>query len=366
MRSSHRKILFLSGHAHRALDPAAAVASGGAELQVALLATALVRRGIETVIAAASDGFADGVVWRGVCVRDAGRFDTGTPWETLAALRRVWRVLREEHPQWVIVYGWTTWLTILCLWRPFLKTRIGFVCALDSEIDGGFQRNHPLRGRIFTWGLRWADARLSITGHQARLFRSQGMSCSVTRLLLQPTSESTPTAKSVDLLWVARCHPVKRPHAFLDLLERLPGIRARMICSPQDHELMRTVRARAATLTGLEFLEGVPYREIQSHFSAARIFVNTSLDEGVPNTFLHAALGRTAIASLLVDPDGMITNFHAGICAEGDFETLVCELTALLDSPDSILSAAAGAARILEEWHDNDRNVTAFLEGLGP
>lgn len=362
-----KKILFLSGHAHRALDPVAASPSGGAELQVALLAEALTQRGFETVIAAASDGFPDGCRWRGVRIRDAGPFDASAPGKILASLPRVWRVLREERPTLVVVYGWTAWLALLCAWRPLLRRmRVGFVCALDGEIDGKFIEAHPVRGRIFAWGMRAADVRMAITDHQSRLFRDQGMTCDVVRLLLQkPGLSAPPSSKTVDLLWVARCHPVKRPHEFLDLVERLPGIRARMICSPQDRALFEDVRRRAGSMTGLEFLEGVPYRTIQDHFDAARIFVNTSSDEGVPNTFLHAASAWTALASLKVDPDGMIRRFQAGVCAGDDPRNLLESTRALLASPEALAAAAQGAARILAEWHDNDRNVAAFLKATG-
>ncbi len=44
------KFLFLSGHAHLALDPFAQQASGGAELQVALLSLELVSRGHDVII----------------------------------------------------------------------------------------------------------------------------------------------------------------------------------------------------------------------------------------------------------------------------------------------------------------------------
>ncbi len=60
----------------------------------------------------------------------------------------------------------------------------------------------------------------------------------------------------------------------------------------------------------VEFLEKVSYHDIQSHFDQAKIFVNTSSDEGVPNTFIHAGLGSTAIVSLKVDPDHMFHHHH--------------------------------------------------------
>lgn len=355
------KFLFLSGHAHYALDPASDRASGGAELQVALLARELIARGHEAVILGADAGQPDGVVWNGVKIRVGGRYDTGAAGDSLRALPIVRRALAEERPDYTIVYGWTAWLYLLS-YLPAGK--IIFVCALDTEIDGEFRRANPVRGFLFDRGMRLSDARFGITEHQARLFREQGMSCSVTRLLLQKAIFASGENKSVDLLWVARCHPVKRPHLFLDLAERLPDARCRMICSSQDEALWREVKARAATLPNVEFIERVPYREIQDHFDAAHIFVNTSEHEGVPNTFIHSGLGRAAIVSLAIDPDGMFTHFDAGLCAEGDFEKLTRETQNFLNKPASLKAAQEECARYVREWHDNAHNVNAFLEGL--
>jgi len=358
------KFLFLSGHAHLALDPSATGASGGAELQVALLATALAARGQEAILLGADTGQPDGARWRGVKVRPGGRFDTGGLDDSLRALPRLFSVLREERPDFVVVYGWTAWLYILCQLRAFVKFRLVFVCALDAEIDGGFRRDNPFRGALFDRGMRGADARFAITEHQARLFRQQGMPCTVTRLLLQDAQFADGKDKSVDLLWVARCHPVKQPGLFLDLATRLPQARCRMICSPQDEELWREIKARAERLPNVEFFASVPYREIQGHFNAARMFVNTSSHEGVPNTFLHSGLGRAAILSLSIDPDGLFQHFQAGACAGGDFEALVAAAGRFLQSETSLAAAQEECARYVREWHDNTRGVEAFLGGL--
>ena len=360
------KFLFLSGHAHLALDPSSQRASGGAELQVALLSRELVTRGHEAVILGADTGQTDGVVWEGVSVRTGGRFDTGLPAHTLRALPRLIRVLRAERPGYVVVYGWTAWLYILCQLRAVMRFRLVFVCALDAEIDGGFRRANPFRGFFFERGMRLSDARFAIAEHQARLFRVRGMPCTVTRLLLPQTKFAAPEEKSVDLLWVARCHPAKRPHLFLDLAECLPKAHCQMICSLQDEPLWLSVSNRARGLRNVEFLEAVPYREIQRHFNQANIFVNTSEHEGVPNTFIHSGLGHAAILSLAVDPDGMFSKFQAGLCAAGDFKRLVHEAVGMLGNPQRLTAAKDECARFVREWHDNSANVEAFLAGLPP
>ncbi|MCX6970089.1 MAG: glycosyltransferase [Verrucomicrobia bacterium] len=359
------KFLFLSDHAHLALDPAATRISGGSQLQVALLARELAGAGHPTTILGAETGQTDGEMMQGVRLRKAGRFDTGAVGATLRALPKMFRILREEKPDYVIVYGWTSLLFLLGILKRLLGCRLVFVCALDAEIDGGFRRENPIRGMLFGKGMELSDFRFGITRHQADLFHKRGMACEVTRLLLQKADFASGDNKAVDLLWVARCHPVKQPMKFLDLAGQFPSARCRMICSPQDMSLWQDVRARAVGMDNVDFIESAPYSEIQEHFNAARIFVNTSTEEGVPNTFIHAGLGRAAIASLRVDPDGMFGVFQAGFCAGDGMEALVSGTGRLLADPEELEKARSGAVRFVKEWHGNAANVEAFLNGLG-
>ena len=108
----------------------------------------------------------------------------------------------------------------------------------------------------------------------------------------------------------------------------------------------------------------MPYREIQDHFNAAKIFVNTSSHEGVPNTFIHSGLGGAAILSLAIDPDGMFRQFRAGFFADGDFERFVAEGKKLLENPADLSAAQQECARFVREWHDNAANLAAFLKGV--
>lgn len=356
------KYLFLSRGAHLVWDPSAPRAAGGAELQAALMARELVRRGHQAVLLGADTGQPDAVVWEGIRIRNGGRYETGRIADTLRALPVLRRVLREEKPDYVVVYGWTALLYLLARWRRRLGFKTVFVCALDAEIDGEFRRRHPLRGFFFHRGMQQADVRLSITAAQAADFTRQGMSCRVTRLLLQEKPRLETDDKPVDLLWVARCDEVKRPGLFLDLAASFPSARCRMICAPHDPTLLAAVKERASALPNVEFVEGVAYRDIQGEFDRAKIFVNTSSHEGVPNTFIHAGLGRAAIASLAIDPDGMFGIFSAGVMAHGSFSGLQDGIGRLLADRGFLDRAAGESARFVREWHDNTRNADVFVE----
>lgn len=358
------KVLFLSSHAHWILDEAQQRTSGGAELQVALLARQLAITNHDVTIAAGDTGQADHILLQGVKIRNAGNFHTGRIAEMLGAIPRVFTVLREEKPDWVVVMGWTAWLFALWLFRPLLGYKLDFICALDSEINGAFVRENPILGGLFDFAVRRCDARHAITRDQRDVFTKRGMSATLYRYLIFPRKTDLPSAKAVDFLWVSRCQTIKRPHLFLDLVEAMRGSSFEMICPPENRELWESVASRASKLPNLRFIESVPYHEIQSHYDVARVFVNTSEWEGWPNSFIQAGLGRTALLSLDVNPDGIFERFGLGRFAAGDFDKLKADARSMIADAASLEGMQAGCARFVAEMHDNAKETEAFLNGL--
>ncbi|HEX5177258.1 MAG TPA: glycosyltransferase family 4 protein, partial [Chthoniobacteraceae bacterium] len=359
------KLAFLSSYAHLALDPAERRVSGGAELQAALMARELATRGHDVLLIGGDDGQEEARVLQGVRARTGGKFHTGKVADTLRALPVVFRILAQERPDYTFIYGWTAW-TFFLLW-PRLRgtTRTGFVCMLDTEANGVFRRENPISGTLFEWGMHRADVRFAITEYQRECFREAGLASGLYRPLIMPRTTPLHGDKDIDLLWIARCRSIKRPHVFLDLASRLPQTRCVMVSPGEDRVLFRTVRDRANSLSNVVFHESVPYHEVQSLYDRARIFENTSTWEGFANSFIQAGQGEAAILSLSVDTDGLIERFKAGACAHNDVMRLAEEAARLLDDPGALRESQLGAARFVREWHDNNRNVDAFLAGLG-
>jgi len=358
------KILFFSSFAHLVLQKDQTRMSGGAELQVALLARELAGRGHDVVIAGGDVGQVDRVILDGVMTRNAGKFHTGRVLEMLWAIPRVVQVIREERPEWVVVMGWTAWLFVLWVLRSFLGYKLDFICSLDSEINGEYRRENPIFGSLFEFAVRQSDARHSITSDQEKVFRARGMAATFYRYLLIPRSMPGTSEKQIDLLWVSRCQQLKRPHLFLDLVEALPDARCTMICPGEDKELWDSVAERADKLPNLEFIEKVPYHEIQEYYDRAKVFVNTSTFEGFPNSFIQSGMGCTALLSLCIDPDGMIQEFGCGILANGSMEKMILGAKTMLFNASQLSSMQEGSARMVAEWLNNRANVQKYLEGL--
>jgi len=358
------KFLFLSSHAHYALDPESKHVSGGAELQVALLAKELVTQGHESVIIGGDTGQAVDTVLEGVRTLVGGKFHKGGWLDTLTAFPIILGLICREKPDYMVVFGWTALLWLLAKIRPLFGYQLVFICGLDTEVDGSFGLRHGWRGQLFEKGIRLADRRFAMSDFQDEMFTRQHLSHAVYRSLVLPRKAPRKAAKSEDLRWIGRCQQIKRPHLFLELAERLPVARCTMICSREDIPLWESVAERAGSIKNLTFVERVPYNGIQEYYDRSKLLVSTSEAEGVPNVMIQAAQGAAGIISLEMDPDRMIERFGAGFCAGGDFDRMVVEITRLLANSADCESLGLGAERIITEWLDNGANTKAFLEGL--
>jgi glycosyltransferase involved in cell wall biosynthesis len=172
--------------------------------------------------------------------------------------------------------------------------RFVFACASDNDLLQG--RRNILKSwrdrQLFVYGLRRADAVVVQTLSQQRAyFDWQQRQAVLIPSSYAPSLRSMAEKEGV-VLWVGVLRRQKQPELFLELARRLPGHRFRMIGGPcltgRENDFYREIEAAARQLPNLDFLGFVPYREVEGHFNAARVFVNTSSFEGFPNTFLQA------------------------------------------------------------------------------
>ncbi len=215
------------------------------------------------------------------------------------------------------------------------RKKVIFRLSSDRNLDlQWYERAYgPRFAKLYYYGLRHSSHIVCQTEKQSNLLKNR---------LDLPGSvipNGFPIRQNIDIrqksiiLWVSRCLPLKRPHLFLDLAEKLPGENFVMIMPQNDSgnrgidqqikSLTAEVKERASGLRNVTLLDYVPYDEIQAYFDKARIFVCTSQLEGFPNTFIQACLGGTAILSFYVDPDDCLTKNSLGFLCGDDLDAAV-------------------------------------------
>jgi glycosyltransferase involved in cell wall biosynthesis len=137
------------------------------------------------------------------------------------------------------------------------------------------------------------------------------------------------------ILWVARSEKWKRPELFIKLAKAFPTENFVMIMPiAADKKYFQMVKDKTLELPNIKFIPGVPFSEIEDYYKKAKIFVNTSLSEGFPNSFNQAMNFSTPILSLNVNPDNFIQKNQVGLYCHNDFQEIIENLKILLYNKD--------------------------------
>jgi glycosyltransferase involved in cell wall biosynthesis len=269
---------------------------GGAEVQQTILARAFRDYGYRVTVLSYDFGQADACDIDGIRVRKIHAGQHGIPGIRFLhpRLTAVWNAMDSADAD--IYYqrcagGYTG---VAAAFARRRRRRFVYAAAHDHDLlPGSGNIIGSWRERqIYTFGLRRADAVVVQNPVQARSYRLWMGRPAV----MIPSCHAAAPGAAADrggvVLWVGMMRPWKRPELFLELARRLPALRFRMIGGPSldqgEEDYYTGIERAARQLPNLEFVGFVPYADIDRHFDAARVFVNTSAAEGFPNTFLQA------------------------------------------------------------------------------
>jgi glycosyltransferase involved in cell wall biosynthesis len=267
---------------------------GGSELQQVFVARQLAARGHQVSMICLNFGQADDLYLDGIRVIRSFRPGDGLPalrfiWPRLTS---IWNCLKRANA--AVYYHRTAGMMtgVMAKYCEIYGKKSVFASAGNPDLVRETPRIKYARDRwIYEYGLRHVDRILVQNDEQARLCRAN-FGREATRVLnCYPAPVSRrPSGGGEYVLWVSTIRSLKQPELFLDLAAALPDIQFRMIGGPGIDEaaLYRKIQARADAIPNVQFLGFVPYTQIDAHFDAALLFVNTSESEGFPNTFLQA------------------------------------------------------------------------------
>jgi glycosyltransferase involved in cell wall biosynthesis len=209
-----------------------------------------------------------------------------------------------------------------------------------------------------------ADARIVQTREQQdALGGHYGLSSCVIPNM-QPITEANNTRPGcADVLWVGKTF--KRPDVFLNLADvwasRGPDVRFAFACRIDQRSLReRSLVSRAARKPNVRVFVNASSDEIEALFASARVYLNTSLWEGFPNTFLEAWAAGTPVLSLSVDPDGVLERQGVGIACRGNRRKLENELDALVSHPERCEQMGLAARSYVALAHNPETIISEY------
>lgn len=318
-----RKICFVSNGAYPLLaNRMTSARVGGAELQQLMLGEELIRRGYEVSFVTPDHGQGPDARLGVFRVFGSWRPEAGLPVIRFVYPRWIglWRALaRADADVYLVRTACKELATVAAFARKYGRQSI-YCGATDSDFEP--ERLHLssiLERWLYLRGLRGCHAVVSQNEHQRDAVRDHFGRGSV--VIHNGYAAAEDLGSGGDrVLWVATFRAAKQPHLLLEVAARLPHMQFTMVGGPswgslEDPDLFDAVTVEAKALGNVEICGALPLRETEAQFDRASVVVNTSNDEGFPNTFLQAWARGIPVVSF-VDPDGLIRRRELGIVVE--------------------------------------------------
>lgn len=285
--------------------------TGGAETQLVMLARALAARGRRVAVAVFD-------LPGGVPARMDGVEVITLPHPPAGGgrARLVAGLLRRVDAEVFVQRAAGTYTGVVGLAARAKRRRFVYSSASDYDFDAAYLAADPTARRLFPIGIRCAHEIVVQTEVQAAMCRAVWQRHATVIRSIAETAQPRSNPPEA-FLWVGRMAPYKRPEAFVELAERVPQARFRMVGDATE-----AIRARAADCANLELLEPRPRAQLAALLDRAVAIVSTSVKEGMPNVFLEGwARGVPALA-LSHDPDGIVERHRLGAVAGDSMDRL--------------------------------------------
>lgn len=278
-----------------------------------------------------------------------------------------WRALQQVDADVYVQRGGAVLTGEVGLFCRLRRRKFLFMSAHQWDCDRTHQHGHDwLCGRFYNFGLRSADGVLSQSvAHQQLLREHYGLQ-SRSFNIVYPENVRGVNPDKRTVLWVGRCIEWKRPHLFLEIVKEFPAIDFVIICPHQGgcRRVYEETKKASLQQPSLTFKGRVTFTEIDRYFNEAAVFVNTSIAEGFPNTFIQAARTGTPIVSLSVDPDGLLGTERIGFSCQNDLRVCIERLRSLLLDERLRTQYAANCRLYFQNNHLISRQIDAFKQTL--
>jgi glycosyltransferase involved in cell wall biosynthesis len=344
---------------------------GGAEVQQCILARLLADNGYRVSMISFDYGQPSPTLVDGVTVYKSFRENAGIPVFRFLhpRLTTMWRALREVDADVYYQRSSAMWTGVIAEFCRRYGKRAIYAGASDRDFDIGQEQIGLARDRwLYRWGVAHVDSVVAQNSYQLESCRRNHKRDAVLIPSCYQLPKDAKPGSGDRVLWVGTIHGYKRPEIFLELAERLPQRRFVMIGGPSiGGERLKpgyyeAIRDRAARLPNLEFTGFLPLAEVEPCFDRARLLVNTSVYEGMPNVFLQAwARGVPTVATVDV---GAPVNTVFAAAAQG-----AAKVEALLSNTALWNQASSDSLAYFERNHSSAEVLARYsrlLEELVP
>ncbi|MBD3342223.1 MAG: glycosyltransferase [Candidatus Lokiarchaeota archaeon] len=137
----------------------------------------------------------------------------------------------------------------------------------------------------------------------------------------------------IKILWIANFKKLKQPEKFIELAKELKDGNAKfiMIGRTSPNKWSQDLINEIKNINNLSYIGEQSIEEVNKLLAGGHIFVNTSLYEGFPNTFIQAWMRKVPVVSLNIDPDDVLKTNRIGYHSKS-FDKMVEDVNTLIEN----------------------------------
>jgi len=224
--------------------------------------------------------------------------------------------------------------------------------------------------KILEYGIRFSHYIIAQTNQQAEYLKRHyaRTPTEVIHNFHPMPRENIKKADPIKIVWISNFKPLKQPEYFIRLARDLRDIEQKVQCimigapAHWDFNWQTSLENEIDEIDNLIYLGERPLEEVNFILAKAHVFVNTSLYEGFPNTFIQAWMRKVPIVSLYVNPDGVLDQNKMGFCS-GTYEKMLQRVVELIKNPALRDELGEGAQVYAFEKH-SEKNIAGLVEIL--
>ncbi|MDX9753766.1 MAG: glycosyltransferase [bacterium] len=233
--------------------------------------------------------------------------------------------------------------------------------AHPRDCDGSFTKSLREEGEQFGWTLKQATRIVCQTETQRHLLRRSEKLDGVVLPNAVPF-RSWGQQERREVVWIGEIVEWKQPEMFFRLALTLPQQAFTIFAYPRAMEYFERLVEKTRDIPNLGFQNNVPYPELPAFLERAKLLVNTSRFEGYPYYFSLAHAMGVPVASLNIDPDGLLAKMQVGICAHGSEVRLAEEVLALLSFENQLKRFRENAIAFSRHFNPMDKLGVEYLK----
>jgi len=182
---------------------------------------------------------------------------------------------------------------------------------------------------------------------------------------LENDSDKQMTEK-YDAVWIANLIPYKQPEYFIKLARLNPEFRFLLIGASSNKDYQEKIMADANSVKNLTTVGYVKHSEIIHWVRKSKIIVNTTkvastYEEGFSNVQIMGwAVGKPSL-TLISDPDGLIVSNNMGFCSRS-FDQLNIDFKKLAMNNELYTQMSENALHYINQDHNSDQLFHQYMD----